>query len=465
MPNTSEYYKFEPLNSSFRDPAGAVFEINRHLYRLINSDYKDDYKALINSGLYDHLVKLNFLVSHVEVEDLKLNNINFYKIIKPKKIDFISHPYEWSFSQLKDAALLTLDIQLQALKHDLILKDASAYNIQFSCGKPILIDTLSFERYVEGMPWVAYKQFCQHFLAPLALMSNADINLAQLLRIHIDGIPLGLTSRLLPLSSWFKWGLLGHLHMHAKAQSSMADTRTKRLSSNTLSRNALIGLIESLRSTVKKLIWNPIGTEWGDYYENTNYSHEALDQKRVLIDEYLSAIHPSVVWDLGSNTGVFSRISSKRNISTISFDIDPAAVEKNYLKVKCSNEKFLLPLILDLTNPSPFIGWSNSERADLISRGPADCAIALALIHHLAISNNVPLSSIAKFLAKICSNLIIEFIPKSDSQVKRLLITKRDIFGNYDQANFEKAFSEHFSIERKSKIAGSERTLYLMQRI
>jgi ribosomal protein L11 methylase PrmA len=231
-----------------------------------------------------------------------------------------------------------------------------------------------------------------------------------------------------------------------------------------LSRLGFIGIINSLESGVKGLKWNPGGTEWGDYYQDTNYSTEAFQHKKQIVAEFLEAVHPGSVWDLGANTGVFSRIAAEKGIPTISFDIDPAAVEKNYLECRRRNEKNLLPLLSDLTNPSPGIGWQNRERMSLVERGPADAALALALIHHLAISNNTPFAKIAEFLASVCHSLIVEFVPKSDSQVQRLLATREDIFVDYTQRAFESEFAKWFALERSQPVTGSERTLYLMRR-
>ena len=261
-----------PENASFRDPSGFVFRSNGLLFRRINKSYAENYDFLRESGLYELLSTSGALVKHIELDEPRFDDAEFYKTIQPREIPFISYPYEWSFSQLKDAALLTLDIQLSALEHGMTLKDASAYNIQFEHGQPVLIDTLSFEKYTAGTPWVAYRQFCQHFLAPLALIAKSDVNLSQLSRVFIDGVPLELASRVLPASSWFKWGLVGHLHLHAKAQKAYADTQARKSSGNTVSRKALIGLIESLRSAVVSLKWKPRGTEWGDYYQKTTYS-------------------------------------------------------------------------------------------------------------------------------------------------------------------------------------------------
>jgi hypothetical protein len=455
--------------SSFRDPAGSVFWMDGAVYRQVNSSYESDYDLLMSSGLRQALLKKNWLVEHHEVTRPVFDSAKHYKTIKPRLINFVSYPYEWSFSQLKDAALLTLDIQTSAIKYGMTLKDASAYNIQFVSGKPTLIDTLSFKTYVEGKPWGAYRQFCQHFLAPLALMAYTDVRLSQLFRIFIDGIPLDLTTKLLPSMSWTRWGLIAHVHLHAKAQKTYSDigrnSQSTASQAHKLSRHGMIGLLGSLRSTVEKLEWKPHGTEWVEYYQATNYSDGAFREKEKIVEAFIDCAAPSTLWDMGANTGVFSRIAAKKNIPTVAFDIDPAAVESNYRQMKSLSETSMLPLVLDLTNPSSSIGWASKERRSLAERGPVDCVMALALVHHLAISNNVPLSMIAEFFASICKRLIIEFVPKNDSQVQRLLRTRKDIFPLYDEVNFESEFGVFFRIEKKIQISGSNRTLYLMESI
>jgi ribosomal protein L11 methylase PrmA len=259
-----------------------------------------------------------------------------------------------------------------------------------------------------------------------------------------------------------------HLHLHARAQRSHAATTdggeasASRARAVSVSLRGLQGLLQGLRGTVAKLAWKPAGTEWGDYYQATNYDEAAFSQKRRLVEDFLAAAAPRTVWDLGANTGVFSRIASRAGADTVAFDIDPAAVEYNWREARREGGAQPLPLLLDLTNPSPGLGWAGAERASLEQRGPADCVMALALIHHIAISNNVPLANVARYLSRLGRHLIIEFVPKADSQVRRLLASREDIFGNYDQAGFEAAFSTCFNIVRAEPIPGSERTLYLM---
>jgi hypothetical protein len=456
----------QKLNASFRDPSGFLFKRDGMLYRQVNKSYAEDYSQLMDSGLYAKLVKAGLLISHSETEiEPSLKELAF-KVICPEHIPFISYPYEWSFSQLKDAALATLSIQKRAMKLDMSLKDASAYNIQFFYGKPTLIDTLSFEKYKEGEPWIAYRQFCQHFLAPLALMSYRDVRLSQLLRVYIDGVPLDLASCLLPGRTRWNLGLASHIHLHANAQKRYADVSISDVrGGRKMSKNSLLGLIESLQTTIRKLTWKPVGTEWANYYSDNNYSDPAFKHKQTLVGDWLSKIDPKKVWDLGGNTGVFSRIALEgSNNFVISCDIDPAAVEMNYRLVKEKKERNLLPLVVDLTNPSPAIGWGNLERESFLQRGPADAVLALALVHHLAISNNVPLERIAEFFATCGEWLIIEFIPKSDAQVQKLLRSREDIFNDYTREGFENAFSQWYTIQTSSAVLDSDRWLYLLRR-
>ncbi len=455
-----------PLPASFRDPSGFLFRRDGILYRQVNHSYSEHYDLLMDSGLYQGLVDARLLIPHQEVDIAPHDPELAYKVLCPEELRVISYPYEWSFSQLKDAALATLKIQRRAMKLGLTLKDSSAYNIQFHQGKPLLIDSLSFESYREGEPWVAYRQFCQHFLAPLALMVYRDVRLGQLSRVYIDGVPLDLASHLLPARTRLRFSLLSHIHLHAMAQRRFATTTDSpsEKPKRSISRTALLGLIDNLSSSVRRLDWTPGGSEWVSYYEQEHrYVDEAMEHKRQLVGDFIAQIEPHSVWDLGANTGLFSRLASDRGIPTLAFDLDPGAVERNYLECRTKGEENLLPLVQDLTNPSPGIGWFNQERMSFFERAPADAVLALALIHHLAISNNVPLPRLAQFFHEVCKWLIIEFVPKADSQVQRLLSNRVDVFPGYTQEGFEEAFTRSFELRKSVEIRGSERRLYLLE--
>lgn len=451
--------------SSFRDPSGFLFWREGVLYRQVNRGYQEDYQQLMASGLYQELIDQGLLISHEEVGITPSAQESVYCVLQPQGVPFISYPYEWCFGQLKDAALATLQIQKLALEKRLSLKDASAYNIQFVHNQPVLIDSLSFEIYQEGQPWAAYRQFCQHFLAPLALMCHVDVRLSQLLRVHIDGVPLDLASGLLPFRTRLNFSLLTHLHLHAAAQKRYAG---KAIAPQEISRGmtqtALLGILGSLETAVRSLEWEPRGTSWSDYDRICNYSEEAFNHKKELVQSYLEIADPGTVWDLGANTGEFSRLASQRGVPTLAFDYDPGAVELNYRRCKEEGEGNILPLLLDLTNPSPDLGWFNRERGSLLRRKSADLVMALALVHHLAIGNNLPLGEIARFLSELGNYLIVEFVPKEDSQVQQLLASREDIFPEYHRKGFEQAFNVDFQIVDKQPIKRTERTLYLMKK-
>jgi hypothetical protein len=462
--------KTEP--SSFRDNSGFIFHDDIHVYRAIRESYRRDYDLLMSSGLYKDLVSKTLLISHEEcdIDAVTLPEASaddVFKIIRPEKVRFISYPYEWSFSQLKDAALTTLEIARESFRYGMVLKDASAYNIQFVKGRPVFIDTLSFESYEAGSPWVAYHQFCKHFLAPLSLMSYVDASLGHLLKHHIDGIPVQLASRLLPCKARFS-SLFLHIFLHSRQQDKYNESTSPEVLQKTrrqMSKNGFLGILANLESCIRKLQIHGSKTEWGEYYRNTNYSEASSGEKARIVEQCIQQANPESVLDMGANSGPYSRIASAKNIFTISADVDPVAVDANYRKVRDRNECDLLPLVIDLTSPSPSIGWSNDERASFFSRIPENCTMmALALIHHLAISNNVPLRKIADLFSEKASFLIIEFVPKTDSQVRKLLATRKDIFDDYTVEGFEEVFSQYFTIIRKEAVQGSERFIYLMSR-
>lgn len=455
------------IGASFRDPEGFVFEHKGAIFRQINQAGKDNFDLFISSGLYQHLVDKKWLIRHKESNQNSANPHIAYKVINAEKIFFLSYPYEWSFSQLKDAALLTLDIQIAAIEHGMSLKDASAYNVQFDIesAKPIFIDSLSFQALDVRQAWIAYRQFCQHFLAPLALMAYQDVRLLQLLRSNIDGLALDLTVKLLPKRAFLSSGIFTHIYLHAKAQKAFADsTEVRDTRKSSMTKTQHLGILDGLRRSVSTLKQRKDLTEWANYYSETNYDDAAFTIKKNLVRRFIKKVKPASVWDIGGNTGEFSRIASRQGIPTISFDIDPNAIEANYILAKSEDPANILPLVIDLNNPSPNLGWNNEERSSIYNRGKADLILALALIHHLAISNNLPLERLASFFSHLSPWLIIEFVPKSDSQVKRLLSSRKDIFPDYTLDGFQKAFSEYYTFEDSKAIENSERRLYLMKR-
>jgi hypothetical protein len=452
-------------DASFRDPSGFVFFRDGVVYRQVQESYRAGYDQLIASGLYDELVTNRLLVPHREAPLETATAQGAYRILEPELIPFISYPYEWCFSQLRDAALLTLAIQRRALARGMTLKDASAFNVQFVGGRPIFMDTLSFERYEEGQAWVAYRQFCQHFLAPLLLMSRVDTRLGRLLSTYMDGVPLDLASGLLPRRTWLRPAWLTHVHLHAYSIARFAGREVPAAAAGRgVSFRGLEGLVQHLEGSVRSLSWSG-RTEWSDYSDDHGYDQSELEAKHGAVAGMLSEVRPAVVWDLGANTGTYSRIAAENGARVVAFDADFGAVERHYAGIGARQDQNILPLWIDLANPSPAQGWAHAERMSLQERGPADLVMALALVHHLAISNNVPLPLIARWFAGLGQSLIVEFVPKEDPQTRRLLRTRKDVFDTYDQHHFEAAFSSRFRIVRKVELTTHGRTVYLMRRV
>lgn len=449
------------ISSSFRDPSGFVFEHKGDIYRQVNTAYREDYRLLVSSGLYHHLVSNGMLIAHTDAPDTPAcEPERAFKVIKPERVPFISYPYEWCFSQLKDAALLTLKIQKAALERGMILKDASAYNIQFINCRPVMIDTLSFTKYEEGEAWAGYGQFCRHFLAPLSLIALKDARLAKFFTDFIDGVPLDLASKILPFSSRFNPGLRRHIHGHAKSEVFCCKSFKKQKMKK--GKSGLISIVNRLESTVSALK-RAYRVENRD---RENYSKEAYADKLETVRKFTEQYRPGngVIWDLEADSGAFSRAVSENAVQVLSFDIAPEAVEINYLKEKNDGGRKILPLVFDLTNPSPCIGWANAERREIRERGKPGLILALSLIHRLVIGNNTPFLRVAEYLHSLGGNLILEFVPREDSQAQKLLLGRKNIFPDYTPEDMRAVFLKFYDIAAEHPIKGTSRTLLLMKR-
>lgn len=446
---------------SFRDLCGFLFRQDGVLYRQVNPAGAPDFELLMSSGLYAELAGKGWLIAHAVDEAATSPDGRAHQILRPEIIPYISYPYEWSFEQYRDAALLTLDIALCALDKGMLLKDASAYNVQFLGCRPVFIDTLSFTQYRQGRPWEAYGQFCRHFLAPLLLMSCVSPGCAKMMALYVDGLPLDLAAAM--LRGRWKWRPSVYLHLYLHARKVAGASSGKKLKEITIPLNSLKNLIANLRKLIAGLTSASGDTEWAAYYDKMlNYSDEAFVSKGALVAQFLDACAAKSVCDLGANRGEFSKYAAQRpNSHVVAYDIDHTAVNQHYLSVKAKGAGNVLPLVADLTNPSPAIGWAHEERASLVGRSGFDCIMALALIHHVAISNNVPLEKAAEYFSRLGRHLIIEFVPKADSQVQKLLLNREDVFENYTQSGFEAAFALCFDLLKREPIAGAQRTLYL----
>jgi hypothetical protein len=312
---------------------------------------------------------------------------------------------------------------------------------------------------------VAYRQFCRHFLAPLALMARVDVRLRDLWREHLDGVPLDLASRLLPRRTWFAPWALVHLHMHARSSRRYADAPVPNwLRTRRVSERGLEGLLDHLRQAVASLQWVPPPTEWSDYESNHGYGSASQAGKREAVATAIKRHLPAIVWDLGANTGQYSRIAQDAGAYVVALDADVGAVERHYTELRREHGDRILPLWTDLRNPGPAQGWAHREWRSLVDRGPADLVLALALVHHLAIGNNLPLQAITAFLAQVGRRVIVEWVPKDDAQVLRLLASRDDIFDSYTRERFVAALECHFRVEQVIPLPESGRELFIAVR-
>jgi hypothetical protein len=454
------------VGASFRDPAGFVFEEEGIYKRAVTLRGRPDYDRLRTSGLYAALVERGLLVAHTEEPRRGRLPDGIYKVLAPEQIRHISYCYEWSFSELKDAARLTLEVQSLALQHGMTLKDASAYNVQFRGPAPIFIDTLSFEAN-QPRPWAAYGQFCGHFLAPLALMSYVSPDLGGLLRCSLEGVPLALASRLLPARTRLSPGLLLHLHWHARSIGKHSQARGVSAAppGDWRGRDPKPAILDSLGRAIAKLAPPGLPTEWLGYYDRSrHYSGRAESFKRRQVASVLAGLKPEFVYDLGGNTGEYSRLATAQGIEAVCYDLDPACVDRNYIRSRAAGDTHMLPLVMDLANPSPRLGFDLDERLGFFDRAQPPLVLALALLHHLRIAANLPLERIARFLGRLGERLLVEFVPLEDPMAQRLVGNRPDIFGDYTAANFRLEFERHFELEHWAPIPDTLRSLHLYRR-
>lgn len=441
--------------SSFRDPEATLMYDETHYYRTLNAKYAVHYNHYKTSGLKDVLLNEGYVLPFEEIAGQ--GNV----VLKTKKIAFVSYPYEWSFSQFKTAALFTLQINLIALEHGMVLKDASMFNVQFVGSKPFFIDLASFEIYKEDKPWIAYYQFCKHFYVPLFLGANKNLHLPKLLLYFIDGIPLREAVSLCKFSDFLNLGAFMHLYLHSKAEGSTNKTGVEKK----VSKKQLTELLTHLSDSIGSLKPKHKKTLWDDYNQNNNYVEGSKNHKAEIIKGFIMQIpNCQMAMDIGANDGTYSKLFSEKEIYTLVVDIDELAIERAFAEYNKLQNAYFHPLHVNLANPTPAIGWNNVERKSFWERCNVDVIQALAVVHHLAITHDISFEEIAKKLVQHTRYLIIEFVYPDDSQTKILLNNKPHHNSNYNKDNFEKAFSLFFDLKDKVTIEGMKRDLYFYER-
>lgn len=450
---------FNRSNISYRDPHGHVFENEGKCYRFVDASYHMQYDHLMQSGLYENLINEKLITPFSEIE---FKDSNAYKILLPEQLEFLTYPYEWSFEQWKECSQIFLKINLISLKYGMILKDATPFNFCLQKGRFIMFDILSFEFYNDGEPWIAYRQFCECFLAPIGLMNYNHLQWGKLFRSSINGFELAFASKNMASKSYLNFSCLMHIHLHSSMKNNAFEGNGNKRSF--LNRTQLTQLYQSLSKTIRS--WKISGIKsslWLDYYKNDIQSDEYLNLKIECINTWLAKIKPKTVIDIGANTGRFSAIAAKYAQKVIAVESDPHSLNLLYNEYKSVGN--IYPVYADLSDPSPDMGWQNGEKKSLLSRLNSHTIMALAVIHHLRITYNIPLQFIASLLHQITQKyLLIEFVSKSDVKVQTMLSHRDDIFDDYTTDCFIDAFEKLFTLVDERELLGQKRILYLWEK-
>lgn len=406
----------------------------------------------------DLIIKTDFIESH-EFELTDKNN----KIIEHEKLDFISYPYEWTFNQLKDAAIFHLDLQIFLLEKNAKLIDSSAYNIQFKNNKPILIDILSIDKYHKGEYWKGHRQFCENFLNPLLLRSKKGIDFNNWFKGNLEGITTNEINKVLSFKDYFSYTIFFHVYLLNKMDNERIsdpeklDKKTKKISK--FSQNSYKSVLIQLKNYIQNLKPKKQISTWEKYSENNTYSDSESIKKLEITEKFYNENNIGILVDLGCNDGKFSEYAARKNLRVVGFDFDLNALDRLYLKSKKNNLNFL-PLFSDFTNPSNNLGWNDNERKSLKERGKFDASIALALVHHLVLAKNIPLEEAIKWIVSFSPIGLIEFVPKEDPTAQMMLSLKGDIFPDYNEKNFENILLAFKKIKQKTKITSTNRIIY-----
>jgi ribosomal protein L11 methylase PrmA len=455
---------------SFRDPGGRIFWYGERVLRTVMPSAAKDFEYVEASGLIPSLVERGMLIpqSHLSLELLGAAAGDAAYLLEHPKLEFISHPYEWPFRALQAAALLQLDLYLEALAHNVTLSDATAYNIQFDGVRPVFIDRLSFRRYVDGQFWLGHRQFCEQFLNPLLLRSMFGIPHNAWYRGSPEGIGAAELSALLPLRKKLSWRVLTNVVMQGSLQRTRSSDAQKAVATSKLKfpKAAFERLLRGLRTWIAAL--EPADrqpTTWQDYAGNTSYRGAEAEGKRKFVSRFVGESKARTVWDIGCNTGDYSVAALQGGArSVIGFDFDQGSLDLAFDRARTENLAFT-PLFLDVTNPAPDQGWGQSERRGLRARAKADAVLALALIHHVAIGKNVPLGDVVTWLTDMAPHGVIEFVPKSDPMVVELLKLREDIFPSYSEEYFVKCLAERARIVSSETVSASGRKLFAFERV
>jgi len=447
---------------SFRDWDSRVYYDGGRILRSLSEDGLADWLALSESKLFSAAVAEGKLVATARADEAPIAGAA--AVLEHERIPFVSYPYEWSFAMLRDAALLQLELVRRALDEDLILKDSSSYNVQWNGAQPVFIDVGSFERLRAGEPWAGYRQFCMLFLNPLLIQAYEGIDFRPLLRGSLAGITPPEARRFFSFRDLFRRGVMTNVALHArlerKHETTDRDVKAE-LKRAGFRKELIVANVRKLEKVVRRLEWEPGSTAWSGYGATTSYDEADAARKEAFVREVVHTRGWGLVWDIGCNEGRHSRIAAENARYVVALDGDAAVVDRLYRSLAAESGRTILPLVADVTDPSPALGWQGLERQTLEGRGRPELTLCLALLHHVVISGNVPVPEFLSWLAGLGTALVIEFPTRDDPRVASLLQRKKaGAHPDYDREPFERALAERFEVERTEELAGGTRILY-----
>lgn len=455
--------------ASFRDPHTTVLHAGRDVLRLLSPQATDDWRRLVDTKFFHRRVAEGAIVATEEVPEPERRGLAdpgaWPLVLRHDRIPFLSYSYEWSFSQLQDAAGLHLDLLLDALGERMTMKDGYAYNLQFRGAAPVFIDIGSFEGY-RGGPWPGYRQFCQTFLFPLLLQAHRNVSFRALLRGQVDGIPPAQMRGLISGRDLVRAGVLKHVALHSAVDARTGEGPGSRATAEELRRSGFsdavaLAAAKNIAKLVRKLRWQPRGSHWTTYQQTSTYSDAERAQKQAFVSTTVAQRRSSLVVDLGCNDGTYSLLVQDHADYVVALDSDEQTVDALYRRLREERNTKVLPLVMDLTDPSPAIGWRSAERPSFLDRAKPDVVLALALVHHLAIGSNIPLAQIVSWLHSLGGRLVVEFVGPDDPMSQRLLSNKpAGLFPDYRRDLFEKLLAQWFDVDRRETLQGDTRTLY-----
>jgi hypothetical protein len=452
--------------ASFRDPATTVFYEDGRVLRGLDQRAADDWALLSATRFFPQLLADGRAVATtvVPTERLGREAATYALVLEHERIPFISYPYEWTFDMLRDAAVLHLEILLAALDEGLTMKDGYAFNMQWRGAAPVFIDIGSFEK-SDGGPWPGYRQFCRTFLYPLLLEAHLGVPFQRLLRGNLEGFEPAEMRQFFPGRRRFKKGVFKHVYLHSVAEKRVTQTSSEKvrddLKQSGFSAELAKATVRKLLKLVRGLRSRRADSGWKSYRQQCSYSDEDRQAKEQFVRETLDGGASRLAWDLGANDGIYSRLVAERGGYVVAVDADDVTVNAMYRSLREDNITNVLPLVMDLVDPSPARGWRGNERRSFTDRGAPDLLVALALVHHLAIGSNIPLPEVISWFRSLGGTLIVEFVEPQDPMAQRLLANKRaGLFPDYRIDAFEEHLGRSYSIVRRRQLPGGTRTLY-----